>query len=270
MYSKYLILLLLIMQCHVVKKTAPEQEYSIARDYLFEESNLTQLKISSRHLFAVKSNNQLLKLDTTGTRQASYDAQQYGKIHTYSINKGLKHMLYYRDFEVIQWLDPFFAEIKTIQLKDWNLFDIEALNQSSENGIWLFDQNLRKLRKYDWNGNELFSSVDLYTVTDVNLQIKKLWEHRNYIYLLNSEGDLLQFDNLGNYLKTNHWNLQDEVVFHGPYVYFKKGNTITRKQLNFDIMQEAEVVTDVGEFESFDVQNQRIFLTDKKGVFTDQ
>lgn len=268
MYVRISILLIFFIQCTVSKKIDTTATEVIPREYLIQEDNLSQLKVNaSNQLFAIKGNNQLMKYDSTGRVLARYDAQQYGKIHTYTIDKGLRHLLYYRNFEEIKILDPFFAEIQSIQLKDWNLYDIVALNQSNDNALWIYDQNLRKLRKFNLRGQELFSSVDLYTVTDASLQIVKLWEYAKKVYLLNDLGDLIILDNLGNYLGVRKWNVNSTLVFRDQALYFKKDSEIHKIDFT-DMLQETQkVITKIQDAESFDVLGTQVFLVNPKGIF---
>jgi hypothetical protein len=64
------------------------------------------------------------------------NVKKFGKISTIDVSNPLKVLLYYKDFSTIVVLDRLLATRNTIDLRQQNIFQVNAIGQSYDNNIW--------------------------------------------------------------------------------------------------------------------------------------
>ena len=91
--------------------------------------------------FLLSKNNQLKKLNAQGDSTGIFnDVRRYGKLYSIDATNPLKVLLYYKNFSTVVVLDRFLNMINTIDLRKQNIFQVKAVAQSSDNNIWLYDE----------------------------------------------------------------------------------------------------------------------------------
>ena len=78
-----------------------------------------------------------------GTLVAVFNnVKKFGKLSTIDVSIRLRYLLYYKDFSTIVVLDRLLAIRNTIDLRKQNIFQVNAIAQSYDNNIWLFDEGI--------------------------------------------------------------------------------------------------------------------------------
>src|SRR6478609_378459 len=113
------------------------------------------------NVYVLASTDQLKKYNASGDSVAVFNnVKKFGKISTIDVSNPLKVLLYYKDFSTIVVLDRLLAIRNTIDLRQQNIFQVNAIGQSYDNNIWLYDEGDSKLKKIDDNGKVLLETAD--------------------------------------------------------------------------------------------------------------
>lgn len=177
----------------------------VHEDQLFIKINqATQLDIDGvGNFYVVQSDRLLHKYDKNGKKLLTYDEQSLGMIQSISCHNPLYIMVHFLESKTIVFLDRNFSVLQTINYGQWTNDDISCAEIANDNNIWLYNNTLRRLQKYNPEGMLIIESFDLYGLSQKALYIDQIKEHNNNVYLKNIEGELLILDNLARF-KTDY------------------------------------------------------------------
>lgn len=106
------------------------------------------------NIYILNSSDQLKKLDADGDSIGVYnDVRKFGKVSYIDVSNPLRVMLYYKDFSTVVVLDRLLNIRNSIDLRQQNIFQVQALSLSYDNKIWLYDEMENKLKKLMKMGN---------------------------------------------------------------------------------------------------------------------
>ena len=152
------------------------------------------------NIFALTSSGQLKKynasLDSMGVFN---DIRRYGNLHAISPGNALRTLLYFKQYKNILILDRLMQVVNKIDLRRVQLFQVQAVAQSYDNKIWLFDEQESKLKKISEDGKVLFESADLRMVFSDAIQPSVIFDAGGFIYLYDETRGLYVFDYYGAY-----------------------------------------------------------------------
>ncbi len=165
--------------------------------------------------FLLSKNNQLKKLNAQGDSIGLFnDVRRYGKLYSIDATNPLKVLLYYKNFSTVVVLDRFLNMINTIDLRKQNIFQVKAIAQSSDNNIWLYDEQNNKLKKIGEDGKVLFETVDLRTVFEEVPTPTQIFDQDGFVYLYDPAKGVYVFDYYGSFkTKVSYLGLTDLSVF---------------------------------------------------------
>src|SRR5688572_4234459 len=111
--------------------------------------------------YLLTKNNQLKKLNANGDSMGVFnDVRRYGKLYSIDATNPLKVLLYYKSFATVVVLDRFLNSVNTIDLRKQDIFQAKAIAQSYDNNIWVYDEQVSKLKKVGEDGKVLSETVD--------------------------------------------------------------------------------------------------------------
>jgi hypothetical protein len=174
--------------------------------------------------YLLSKNNQLKKLNAQGDSTGIFnDVRRYGKLYSIDAANPLKVLLYYRNFSTIVVLDRFLNMVNTIDLRKQNIFQVKAIAQSSDNNIWLFDEQNNKLKKIGEDGKVMFETVDLRTVFDDVPTPTQIFDQDGFVYLYDPAKGVYVFDYYGSFkTKVSYLGLTDLSVFGKTVIGLEK------------------------------------------------
>ena len=113
------------------------------------------------NVYVLTSTDQLKKYNANGDSVAVFNnVKKFGKVSTVDVSNPLKVLLYYKDFSTIVVLDRLLTVRNTIDLRQQNIYQVNAIGQSYDNNIWLYDEQNSKLKKIDESGKVLLETPD--------------------------------------------------------------------------------------------------------------
>ena len=146
----------------------------------------------------------LYKFDLNGQLLFTYSAFSKGKINELDASNPFKIVVFSKDFMQITFLDQKLTPIQTIgSLSDWGLYAPASVCSSYDNGLWIYDEVLNQLFRYDANQK----------MTNKSQLLSQIWEKKGapigiketesgFLVVNDTENGLLIFDRFGTYLKT--------------------------------------------------------------------
>ena len=150
------------------------------------------------NLYTISRDNQLIKYNAQGDSIAVYnDIRRYGRIHSLDATNPLKLLLYHKDFSTIVILDRFLNMRNTIDLRKRNIFQVKAIGQSYDNGIWIYDEQDAKLKKLNDDGEILSESADFRLFMETVPSPVQIIDEDRLVHLYDSAKGIFIFDYYG-------------------------------------------------------------------------
>lgn len=124
--------------------------------------NLTDFAVDNLgNIFLVNESGELKKIGPKGDSIAVFnDVKRFGKLYSIDVANPLKVLLYYRDFGTIVVLDRFLNSRNTIDVRRREIMQSQAVAQSFDNGVWIYDELAGRLKRLDDNGTVVSETTD--------------------------------------------------------------------------------------------------------------
>jgi len=152
------------------------------------------------NIYLITSTDQLKKIKPDGTLTAVYnDVKRYGKISTIDVRNPLKVLVYYKNYSAIVVLDKLLTFRNQIELKPLQFFEVNAIANTYDNNIWIYDEQNFRIKKIDDKGVLLFDYPDLRNEFNIAPSAEKLIDEDNQLYLIDQEQGVFIFDYYGAY-----------------------------------------------------------------------
>jgi len=185
------------------------------------------------NVYVLASTDQLKKYNAAGDSVAVFNnVKKFGKLSTIDVSNPLKVLLYYKDFSTIVVLDRLLAIRNTIDLRKQNIFQVNAIAQSYDNNIWLYDEGDSKLKKIDDNGKVLLETVDFRQLFSEAPLVENICDQEGFVYLYDPRQSVFVFDYYGalrNKILISGW--QDFKVA-GKFIFGINNDTLHRYEIN--------------------------------------
>ena len=106
------------------------------------------------NLFAVTTTGQLKKYNTSLDSLGIFnELRRFGSVHSISTGNPLRTTLYFKGYKIILVLDRLMQIINKVDLRKNQLVQVNAVSQSYDNLIWIFDEQDNKIKKRDGREN---------------------------------------------------------------------------------------------------------------------
>jgi hypothetical protein len=199
-YRSFIILTALIYWC----KTTCAQTITQTTDTFFVFNKLAGEQVidfevdNLGNLYTINSTGQIKKNGPAGDSIAVFNnVRQYGKLYLMDVTNPLRVLLYYRDFGTIVVLDRFLNTRATIDLRKQQLFQVNAIGQSYDNNIWVYDELESKLKRVGEDGRVLDQSTDFRLIVDTAPSPQFIVDQNRLVYLYDSLKGVYMFDYYG-------------------------------------------------------------------------
>ena len=183
------------------------------------------------NVYILDKGNQLKKLNAAGDSVGVYnDVRRFGKLHSIDASNPLKLLLYYKDYGTIVVLDRFLNVRNTISLPAISIFQVKAICQSYDNGIWLYDEQDARLKRLNDEGAVTGQSSDLRMVMDVIPSPVHISDQDRLVYLYDPEKGIFVFDYFGtlkNRVPLQGW---EDFQVVGSHAFGRRNTTMLQYQ----------------------------------------
>ena len=189
------------------------------------------IAVSTDHtgtIYLLDQKRNIVQLDSLGRPLTVFSPPVRGRVATIDASNPMKILAFYQDRQQLLLLDRFLRPISSISLADFN-FDgtIRAAALASEDGFWLFNETDLSLNKLDTRLRKVITETPLNLILDrEHFDIRMIREYQNMVYLLDFNGGIYVFDNLGNYKKKLPFTGISYINFQNNELYFVKENKL--------------------------------------------
>jgi len=149
------------------------------------------------NIYLISSRGQLKKLNERGDSIAVFNDVRKGRPYSIDVTNPLKVLLYYKEFGTVLVLDRFLNVRNTIDLRRLNLFQVRAVGQSYDNGIWVFDELEGKIKRISDDGRIIDQSSDFRQIFDSMPSPQFIIDQNKNLYLYDSLHGVYTFDYYG-------------------------------------------------------------------------
>ncbi|MBO9199211.1 MULTISPECIES: hypothetical protein [Niastella] len=181
------------------------------------------------NLYILNNTGQIKKMGPGGDSIAVFNnVRQYGKLYLMDVTNPLRVLLYFRDFGTIVVLDRFLNTRATIDLRRQQLFQVNAIGQSYDNNIWVYDELESKLKRVGEDGRVLDQTTDFRMIVDTAPSPQFIVDQNRLVYLYDSMKGVYMFDYYGafkNRIQLKGWT---DFTVIGNAMYGRDANMLYR------------------------------------------
>jgi len=191
------------------------------------------------NIYFITGDNRLVKYDIRSDTTIAYNDFRYGTLGSVDATNPLQVILFYPDFGTILIMDRFLSLQNSIDLRSMHIFKADAVADSYDNNLWVYDEQRARLEKIDLNGNPLLESPDLRQVTGLVLQPDIILDMNNLVYLNDPAKGIFVFDHYGTYRNELHFTqVKSLQLFNGQLVMLRDDRVTV---YNLGTLEEKEL-----------------------------
>ena len=132
----------------------------------------------------------------------SFSPEKLGDISLLEAWHGFQIFAFYEEFQEFALLDRFLTRDTRYRLSQSSSNYVDICTISSDQNLWVFEENQLRLIKLNLNIRAIEIEVPLEFVLDANEhKITFLREYQNLVFLVDELSGIYILDNLGNYLR---------------------------------------------------------------------
>lgn len=223
----YLLLAMLAIPARAQQDTTTQLTFSHSLP-IASPTAISADKSGRAYLLDPKRN--LFMLDSLGRPVNTFSPPSRGRITSVEAWNPMKLLLFYEDRQELVLLDRFMRPIAATRLTDLGYMgNVRAATLASDDSFWLFNESDFTLSKLDMRYQQPIVETPLALILDKDrFDVRFIREYQNTVYLLDYNGGIYVFDNLGNYKKKLPFTGVSYIGFKGNELYFVKD-----KQLHF-------------------------------------
>lgn len=152
----------------------------------------------SGNFFAITNAGQLKKYNATLDSMGVFnDIRSFGSVDYITSNNSLRTLLFSKQFRIILILDRLMQVVNKINLSKLQVFQVQAVTQSYDNNIWVFDEQESKLKKISETGKLISESAELRLALSDVIQPVSIFDQSGFVYLYDPSKGLFIFDYYG-------------------------------------------------------------------------
>jgi hypothetical protein len=212
------------------------------------------------NIYVLNSHNQVKKYDANGDSVAIYnETSKYGEATLIDVSNPLKLLLYYKAFATVVMLDRFLNVVNVVDLRKQNILQANAVGQSYDNKIWVYDELESKLKKIDESGKKILETPDFRLLLSKAISPVKIFDEDKYVYIYDSLQGIYVFDYFGglkNGILISKW---DNLKVTDKYIFGSKGNIINRYEIKSFRVDEWEMPAALQGSASFNFSSSRLY-----------
>ena len=152
------------------------------------------------NVYGVTNDGYLKKYSASGDSVAGwYNVRARGIPTVLDVSNPMRVLLYYRNYSTLVVLDRLLVQRNVIDLRQQQIFSVQAIANAYDNNIWIFDEQDFTVKKINENGTVLFKSADwrmLFPETPVPASIMDM---HNQVFLYDPKQGICIFDYYGSF-----------------------------------------------------------------------
>lgn len=219
------------------------------------------------NIYLLTSTDQLKKLDAHGDSVAVFNnIRNYGKVSAIEVSNPLRVVLYYKNFSTIVVLDRLLNIRSAIDLRQQNIFQVQAVGLSYDNKIWLYDELEHKLKKIDEDGKLLFETSDFRQLFNEAFSFTSIFDQDGFIYLYDMQKGVFVFDYYGTLKRRIPLTGLKNFKAAGKYLFGIRNDSLIRYQPDIFLSKEMILPPDLRQATSIHFTASRVYALKNDGL----
>jgi hypothetical protein len=217
------------------------------------------------NIYLITSGNRLLKLNNKRDSVGVFnDVKKYGNPSYIDVSNPLKILVYYKNFSTIVALDRFMVFRNNINLRNKNIFSVNAVATSYDNNFWIFDEQDYKIKKINEQGELLLESSDVRQLTEQAPIPTTIIDCDNQLFVYDINKGFFLFDYYGAFKNSIPFKDWQNVSVSKDIIYGFIGNELLTYQINSLQLKKYSFPESVSDFISIKAINGKLYIL-KKG-----
>ncbi len=218
------------------------------------------------NIYLITSGNRLLKLNNKRDSVGVFnDVKKYGNPSYIDVSNPLKILVYYKNFSTIVALDRFMVFRNNINLRNKNIFSVNAVATSYDNNFWIFDEQDYKIKKINEQGELLLESSDVRQLTEQAPIPTTIIDCDNQLFVYDINKGFFLFDYYGAFKNSIPFKDWQNVSVSKDIIYGFIGNELLTYQINSLQLKKYSFPESVSDFISIKAINGKLYIL-KKGA----
>ncbi|MDX5419530.1 MAG: hypothetical protein LPK09_09970 [Hymenobacteraceae bacterium] len=227
----YLCVLYLVLATWAIPTFAqqPDSTVPLTFSHSLAISSPTAISVDRNgSVYLLDQKRNLFMIDSLGNPVNTFSPPSRGRITAVEAWNPMKVFLFYEDRQEFMMLDRFMRPIANTRLTDLGFMgNVRAATLTSDDSFWLFNESDFTLSKIDLRYQKPIIETPLDLILDkARFDVRFMREYQNMVYLLDYNGGIYVFDNLGNYKKKLPFTGLSYIGFKGNELYFVKDNQL--------------------------------------------
>jgi hypothetical protein len=221
------------VDCGLSEQQQPsDSNFTLIKSIPIEAKNIQTDRLGN--IYVVSNTNQLYKYNSDGKLLSTLNYKYLGNITFVDATNPLEIYVFYKELNVVVFLDNNLAYRGEIHLADVNIGQAAAIARSFDNGIWVFDLADMQLKRMNKDGSNLQSSGNIRQYTSAGSTITYLYDNNDRVFVNDSTNGVFVFDVFATYVKTLPIKGCDEikVIDKELFYYHTKQGLLKKYQLN--------------------------------------
>ena len=217
-----------------------------------------------QQFYLVDPDNEVIKFNAKGKELFRFSNNQLGDLAHLDATDPFNVLLYYPDYLKVLTLDRTLNLTGEFDLQDLGLLYAQAVGMTNDNQLWVYDENVFKLRKVNRSGEILLESNDMSLLLDEAVNPNFLIERDNWVYLNVPSKGILVFDNFGRYAKLIPILTERFDIWKGHLVY-QENEKLLAFHLRSLLTKELQGITKLEPGDQVRLQGDLMYVARRKG-----
>lgn len=219
------------------------------------------------NLYLINTGNRLMKRYPNGDSAAVFnEVRKYGNPTYIDVSNPLKPIVFYQRFSSILILDRFLSLRSTLDLRKNQIFRVQAVANSYDNQIWVFDEQEFKLKKISDDGRLLQESADLRQVLDTVPSPVMIMDSDNLVYVYDPSRGFYIFDYYGGWKNRLPFTGWTDVAVSGKRIYGFRDNKLFSYEISSLQLQEYPLPDSIKGYRAIRAINGYLYLLTEDAV----
>lgn len=219
------------------------------------------------NIYLLTATDQLKKLDDKGDSVAVFNnVRNFGKVSFLDVSNPLRVLLYYKDFSTVVVLDRLLNIRSTIDLRQQNIFQVQAVGLSYDNKLWVYDEQENKLKKIDDDGKILFETSDFRQLFNEAFTFTSITDQDGLLYLYDVQKGVLVFDYYGALKRKISFTGVKNFKVSGKYLFGIKNDSLLRYQPDIFLSKEILLPSNLWQASSINFTSNRVYALKNDGL----
>lgn len=179
------------------------------------------------NLIILTQNNKVYFYTKDVIKKYEYADNTLGKITQVDVTNPLKIILYKKDYGLIITVDNTLSEIDRLSLFEKGFQAVSTASAALDGNLWIYDNTDYRLKKITPKGKVLLESITMVEIGMQGLNPDFIQEKAGKLILKDPNRGILLFDNLGQYIQTFPFKVEEDLQFDGNNLIFFEKDKMT-------------------------------------------